>query len=135
VSRAGGVKRGCSEDGGRGKGAVRVGVEIVSNRAQSDDNHWINGLRELKCSDAHRQNGASSGGTATMIYTYYDKIYTVPGIGHAPPGLPGPKAPPAWYQALPEQAQKACLLGALIAVAYTILMSCGCRHFNPFTLG
>jgi hypothetical protein len=24
-----------------------------------------------------------------MIYTYYDKIYTVPGIGRAPPGLPG----------------------------------------------
>jgi hypothetical protein len=48
-----------------------------------------------------------------MIYTCYDKIYTVPGIGRAPPGLPGPRAPPAWYQALPEQAQKACLLGAL----------------------
>jgi hypothetical protein len=48
-----------------------------------------------------------------MIYTYYDKIYTVPGIGRAPSGLPGPRAPPAWYQALPEQAQKACLLGAL----------------------
>jgi hypothetical protein len=48
-----------------------------------------------------------------MIYTYYDKIYTVPGIGRAPPGLPGLRTPPAWYQALPEQAQKACLLGAL----------------------
>ena len=48
-----------------------------------------------------------------MVYTCYDKIYTVLGIGRAPPGLPGPRAPPAWYQALPEQAQKACLLGAL----------------------
>jgi hypothetical protein len=48
-----------------------------------------------------------------MVYTYYDKIYTVLGIGRAPPGLPGPRAPPAWYQALPKQAQKACLLGAL----------------------
>jgi hypothetical protein len=28
-----------------------------------------------------------------MIYTYYDKIYNVPGIGRAPPGLPGLKAP------------------------------------------
>ena len=58
-----------------------------------------------------RQN--SFRGTATTIYTCYDKIYTVPGIGRAPSGLPGPRAPPAWYQALPEQAQKACLLGAL----------------------
>jgi hypothetical protein len=48
-----------------------------------------------------------------MVYICYDKIYTVLGIGRAPPGLPGPRAPPAWYQALPEQAQKACLLGAL----------------------
>jgi hypothetical protein len=38
------------------------------------------------------------GGTAITIYTYYDKIYTVPGIGRAPPG----------------KAQKACLLGALV---------------------
>ena len=52
--------------------------------------------------------------TATMIYTCYDKIYTVLGTGRAPPGQPGPRAPPAWYQALPEQAQKACLLGALL---------------------
>jgi hypothetical protein len=51
-----------------------------------------------------------------MIYTCYDKIYTVLGIGRAPPGLPGPRAPPAWYQALPEQAQEACLLGALVAI-------------------
>jgi hypothetical protein len=51
-----------------------------------------------------------------MVYTCYDKVYTVLGIGRAPPGLPGPRAPPAWYQALPEQAQKACLLGALSLV-------------------
>jgi hypothetical protein len=50
-----------------------------------------------------------------MVYTCYDKIYTVLSIGRAPPGLPGPRAPPAWYQALPEQAQKACLLGALVS--------------------
>jgi len=53
-----------------------------------------------------------------MIYTYYNKIYTVPGIGRAPPGLPGLRAPSAWYQALPEQAQKACLLGALAELAW-----------------
>src|ERR1700733_9817319 len=52
-----------------------------------------------------------------MVYTCYDKIYTVLGIGHAPPCLPGPRAPPAWYQALPEQAQKACLLGALLLLS------------------
>ena len=46
-----------------------------------------------------------------MVYTCYDKIYNVLGIARAPPGLPGPRAPPAWYQALPEQAQKACLVG------------------------
>jgi hypothetical protein len=36
-----------------------------------------------------------------MIYTYYDKIYTILGIGRAPPG---PRAPRAWYQAFLEQA-------------------------------
>jgi hypothetical protein len=58
-----------------------------------------------------------------MIYTYYDKIYTVPGTGRAPPGLPGPRAPPAWYQALPEQAQKACLLGALLSQEVKITLA------------
>jgi hypothetical protein len=56
-----------------------------------------------------------------MIYTYYDKIHTVPGIGRAPLGLPGPRALPAWYQALPEQAQKGLLVGS------TAL--CGCDYF------
>jgi hypothetical protein len=54
-----------------------------------------------------------------MICIYYDKIYTVPGIGRAQPGLPGLRAPSAWYQALPEQAQKACLLGALTSATDT----------------
>ena len=49
-----------------------------------------------------------------MAYTCYDKIYTVLGIGAPHQAYQAPRAPADLVQALPEQAQKACLLGALI---------------------